>query len=158
MAVDMFLKLTGIKGESLDHKHKDEIDVLSFSFGASQSGSHSTGGGGGAGKVSFQDFSIIKNVDSASPDLFDRICSGQHIQNGVFTARKAGKEQVDFYKVSFEDVLISSISPGGTGTDVPRESVSLNFASLKIEVRRQTASGNFGPWETTSCDLAGNKD
>jgi type VI secretion system secreted protein Hcp len=156
MAVDMFLKLAGIKGESHDHKHKDEIEVLSFSFGASQSVSH--GSGGGAGKVSFQDFRIVKNVDSASPDLFDAVCAGKHIQEGTLTVRKAGhKESVDFYKVSFEDVLISSVGPGGTSNELPMEQVSLNFAGLKVEARRQRADGSFGPWETTRCDLAGDK-
>ena len=31
MAVDIFLKLGDIKGESTDDKHKNEIEVLSFS-------------------------------------------------------------------------------------------------------------------------------
>ena len=34
-ASDMFLKLTGVKGESVDDKHRDEIDVLSWSWGLS---------------------------------------------------------------------------------------------------------------------------
>ena len=39
MAVDMFLKVSNnIKGESKDHKHKDEIDVLAWSWGVSNSG------------------------------------------------------------------------------------------------------------------------
>src|SRR5262245_17376793 len=159
MAVDMFLKLAGIKGESHDHKHKDEIEVLSFSFGASQTGSHSSGGGGGAGKVTFQDFRIVKNVDSSSPDFFDAVCAGRHFQEGTLTVRKAGgKESVDFYKVQFEDVFITSVGPGGTSNEVPMEQVSLNFAGLKVEARRQAANGSFGPWETTRCDLAGEKN
>ena len=32
-AVDYFLKFDGIKGESADVKHKDEIDVESWSWG-----------------------------------------------------------------------------------------------------------------------------
>jgi len=32
MAVDMFLKLDGIKGESVDHKHGGEIHIESFSW------------------------------------------------------------------------------------------------------------------------------
>ena len=43
--VDMFLKLTNIKGEAQDAKHKDEIDVLTWSFGMSQSGSAHGGTG-----------------------------------------------------------------------------------------------------------------
>lgn len=54
MALDMFIKIDGIKGESTDDKHKDEIDVLSWSWGMSQSGTVHTTGGSGAGKVSFR--------------------------------------------------------------------------------------------------------
>ena len=57
MAVDMFVKIGDIKGESKDDKHKEEIDVLSWSWGVSQSGTMSSGGGGGAGKANFDDFS-----------------------------------------------------------------------------------------------------
>jgi type VI secretion system secreted protein Hcp len=55
MAVDMFLKLDGIKGEPRDHKHKDEIHIESFRWGMNQTGAHATGGGGGAGKVNVHD-------------------------------------------------------------------------------------------------------
>ena len=159
MAVDMFLKLGDIKGESIDDKHKDEIEILSFSFGVSQTLVTGGGGGGGTGKVQMQDFRVVKNVDTASPDLFDAVCSGKHIQEGVFTVRRAGhKESGDFYKVSFENVLISSVGPGGnTNESVPMEQLSLNFASVKIEVRRQSTRGTLGPWETTQCNLAGDK-
>ena len=52
MAVDYFLNLGTVEGESADHKHKGEIDLQSWSFGATNAGSFSMGGGGGAGKVS----------------------------------------------------------------------------------------------------------
>ena len=48
MATDIFAKIGDIKGESLDAKHKDEIEVLSFSWGVANSGSTATGGGGGS--------------------------------------------------------------------------------------------------------------
>ncbi|MBP5150000.1 type VI secretion system tube protein Hcp, partial [Pseudomonas protegens] len=38
MAVDIFIKIGDIKGESMDKAHKDEIDVLNWSWGMSQSG------------------------------------------------------------------------------------------------------------------------
>jgi len=37
MAVDIFLDLDGVKGESRDSKHLETIDVLSWSWGLSQS-------------------------------------------------------------------------------------------------------------------------
>jgi type VI secretion system secreted protein Hcp len=44
MAVDFFLKLDGIPGESKDKAHKGEIDVLAWSWGMSQSGTMHMGG------------------------------------------------------------------------------------------------------------------
>ena len=43
MAVDMFLKLGDIKGESLAVGHTEEIEVLSWSWGCSQMGTTHTG-------------------------------------------------------------------------------------------------------------------
>ena len=69
MAVDYFLKLKGIEGESTDEKHKNEIDVQSWSWGETQSGSAASGGGSGAGKVAMQDFNFVMKVNKASPKL-----------------------------------------------------------------------------------------
>ena len=69
-AIDYFLKLDGITGESADSKHKGEIEVLSFSFAESQVGPMGIGGGGGAGKVEMSDFSFTARTSKASPQLF----------------------------------------------------------------------------------------
>ena len=45
MASDIFAKIGDIKGESLDDKHKGEIEILSWSWGVTQSGTMSHGGG-----------------------------------------------------------------------------------------------------------------
>jgi type VI protein secretion system component Hcp len=50
MAVDMFIKIDSVDGETQDSKHKKEIDVLSWSWGMTNSGSAHVGGGAGAGK------------------------------------------------------------------------------------------------------------
>ncbi len=70
MAFDIFLKIDGVKGESSDAQHREEIEPASFSWGVSQEGATSAGGGAGAGKASFQDLHIIMNVSRASPQLF----------------------------------------------------------------------------------------
>src|SRR5262245_10475584 len=82
MAVDMFLKLEGVKGESKDHKHGGEIHIESFSWGMNQTGAHATGGGGGAGKVHVHDISFTKFVDKSSPTLMLFCAGGKHIPNG----------------------------------------------------------------------------
>jgi len=72
MASDIFAKIGDIKGESVDSKHKDEIEVLSFSWGVTNPGSISPGGGGGAGKATFQDLTIVHNIDKA----YEGLCHG----------------------------------------------------------------------------------
>ena len=76
MAVDIFLELEGIKGESKDDKHKDQIDVLSWSWGMAQSGTAHMGGGAGAGKVSVQDLNFTHYIDKSSPILMLHCCNG----------------------------------------------------------------------------------
>jgi type VI secretion system secreted protein Hcp len=149
MAVaDYFLKIDGIPGESQDAKHKDEIHLESWSFGAQQSGTFAFGGGGGAGKVAMQDFHFVMTVNKASPKLFLACSTGEHIKQAVLTCRKAGKNQQDFYKVTFYDMLVSSFQTSGSGssTTLPQESISLNFAKIEFSYQEQNADGTLkGP-------------
>jgi type VI secretion system secreted protein Hcp len=97
VALDIFLKVAGIKGESTDDQHREEIDVASFSWGLSQQRTTSTGGGAGASKASFQDLHVVTNVSQASPQLFLASAAGRHIETAVLTCRKVGGSlQQDF--------------------------------------------------------------
>ncbi|WP_029524702.1 Hcp family type VI secretion system effector [Polaromonas glacialis] len=142
MAVDMFLKLDDIKGESRDSKHKDEVDVLAWSWGLSQSGTTHMGGGGGAGKVNVQDLSLTKYVDKSTPNLIMATCNGKHYKEALLTVRKAGDKPLEYIKVTMKEVLISSVSTGGSGgEDRLTENVTLNFAAFKVEYTPQKSDG-----------------
>jgi type VI secretion system secreted protein Hcp len=158
MATDYFLKLEGIKGESKDAKHKDEIDLLSFSWGATQSGTHAGGGGGGAGKVSYQDFHFVMKMSKASPLLLQAVSTGKHIKQADLVARKAGGKQQEYLKIKFTDVLISSYQSGDSqgGDDIPVEQVSLNFAKINVEYADQKEDGSLNPATVASYDLKAN--
>jgi type VI secretion system secreted protein Hcp len=146
MAVDYFLKIKGIEGESFDHKHKNEIDVLSFSWGETQTGTHSGGGGGGAGKVSMQDFHFVMKHNKASPKLMLACANGEHITEALLTCRKAGKEQQEYLKVTFSDILVSNYQTSGSGAGdvLPMEQISLNFTKVEIEYKEQKPDGSLG--------------
>ena len=145
-AVDYFLKIDGIKGESHDDKHKDEIQLESWSFGESNTGTFAAGGGGGGGKGAMQDFHFVKRIDKAGPKLFQACATGEHIGNALLTCRKAGKEQQEYLKVTFTDILVSSYQTSGSGTasDVPMDQISLNFTKVEIEYKEQKADGTLG--------------
>ena len=144
-AVDYFLKIDGIEGESQDNKHEGEIDIESFSWGATQSGTIAVGGGGGAGKVSMQDFHFAMGVNKATPILFLACAQGDHIKNAILTCRKAGEEQQEFLKITMSDVLVSSFQIGGSGAGdvVPTDQISLNFAKIEVEYKEQDATGKL---------------
>jgi type VI secretion system secreted protein Hcp len=153
-AVDMFIKIDTIDGESTDKTHGKEIDVLSWSWGASQSGSMAMGGG--AGKVSMQDFTFTKSLDKSSPKLFEALATGKHLKEAKLVLR--GSSSMEYLVITFSDVLISSYSTGGSsGEDRPTESISLNFAQIKMSYVEQDASGRAGAATEFGWDLKANK-
>ena len=157
MAVDYFLKIEGIDGESKDKKHGKEIDLLSWSWGESQSGSSAYGGGGGAGKVSMQDFSFTMNNNAASPKLVLACANGSHIKSALLTCRKAGKDQQEYLKIKFADLLISSFQTGGSsGAEIPIDSISFNFSKIEYEYYPQKPDGTLDAKVPVHWDLKTN--
>jgi type VI secretion system secreted protein Hcp len=160
MAVDMYLKLDPIKGESTDDKHKDEIDVLSWSWGLNQTGSQHHSAGGGAGKVSVHDLHFTHWVDKSTTYLIKACTKGEHIAKGVLTVRKAGgSAALEYIKVTMEEIIVSSVTAGGTGGDERlTENVSLNFRKFKYEYTPQTDKGAAGSTAEFKWDIAANKE
>jgi type VI secretion system secreted protein Hcp len=157
MAVDMFLKLDGIKGESIDGKHKDEIAVLAWSWGMSNSGSAHLGGGAGSGKVNVQDLSLTKYIDVSTPDLMLSCCNGKHIAKAQLTVRKAGETALEYMIIKFEDLLVASVSTGGSGgEDRLTENVTLNFAKVNVEYTQQDQKGGAGAKPKMGWDIPAN--
>jgi type VI secretion system secreted protein Hcp len=159
MASDIFAKLGDIKGESLDDKHKDEIEVLSLSWGLSNSGSMAHGGGGGEGKASFQDITFMHNVDKASAVLMQNCALGTHIKEATITHRKSGKGQQEYLIIKLADVIVTSVSnSGSSGGGETTESVSLGFAKVIVEYKPQKPDGSLDAGVFFKYDLKANKE
>ena len=144
-AVDYFLKIDGMEGESQDKTHKKDIELLSWSWGETQTGTHGTGGGGGAGKVQMQDMHFTFSHCNASPKLALACANGEHIKKAVLVCRKAGKEQQEFLKITLSDLLVSSYQTGGSGHGdlVPTDQISLNFTKIESEYKEQKPDGSL---------------
>ncbi len=156
-SLDMFLMIEGVEGEAVDHSHSGEIDLLAWSWGMSQSGSMHTGGGGGAGKVSVQDVSLTKYIDKSTPNLVKTCCTGKHYPEAKIVVRKAGDKPVEYYIITMTDVLVTSVSTGGSGgEDRLTENVTLNFAKFTVEYTPQAKDGAPGATIETGFDIEGN--
>jgi type VI secretion system secreted protein Hcp len=158
MAADTFAKLGDIKGESLDDKHKDEIEVLSFSWGVTNSGSMGYGSGGGEGKASFHDLSFTHKVDKASPVLMQACATGVHLKDGTITVRKAGKGQQEFLVIKMNDIIITGVTHGSSGGDGASENVSIAFAKVAVEYKPQKADGSLDAGIHFKYDLKAQKE
>jgi type VI secretion system secreted protein Hcp len=159
-AVDYFLKIDGIEGESQDAKHAKEVDVLSWSWGQSQAAtSGAGGGGGGAGKVSMQDFHFTMSLNKASPKLMQACATGQHVKSATLTARKAGKTQAEYLTFKFSDILVSSYQTGGNASSdaLPIDQISLNFSKIEVTYKEQKPDGSLQTGTDFKYDLKQNK-
>lgn len=159
MAVDMFLELDGIVGETLDvtFKPKKAIDVRGFNWGVSNTGTFHHGSGGGSGKANFQDLSVVKYTDKATADLLLACANGKHIAKGTLTVRKAGEKPLEYMKISMSQILVSSVETGSqTDDERQTERVLLNFAKVKVEYFMQSANGGKEPGGEMAYDIAGN--
>lgn len=161
MAMDMYCLIDGgkLKGETRDKVYgpKGGIDVLAWSFGVSNSGSAHMGGGAGAGKCNVQDISITKYYDKSSPTLMQACCKGDHFPTVELIVRKAGGKPIEYIKIMMTEVMITSVSTGGSGgEDRLTENVTFNFAKFKIDYIEQKPDGSEGDKPTMTYSIAEN--
>ena len=151
-SVDYFLKMDGVKGESQDHKHKGEMQLQSFSWGAVNASGGGYGGGMGVGKVKMADFHFLTHTHAGSPALMLACATGEHIKTAVLTCRKAGKEQQEYLKFTFTDVMVTSFQLNGA-EHLPIETVSLAYSKIEMEYKEQKNDGSLAGAVKAGWDL-----
>ncbi len=155
---DFYIKIAGIDGESKDSKHAGWIDVLTFNYGVSQSSSMFTGGGGGVGKANFDVLSFTHYVDKATPNLMQYCASGKHVGTVEVSCCKAGDGSQEYMRITLTDCIITHAGPSGSTEDARvKESVSLSYSKIKVEVKEQNANGSMGAAVTGTWDVKLNK-
>ncbi len=155
----MFMKIDGANGESKDSNHKNWSDIVSFSWGATQPGNMASGGGLGAGKASFNDLHVVARIDKAAPAVMKHCASGKHLGKVELSVCKAGGQQVEYTKITLEDVLVSSVQLSG---ELNSESVVVNYAFQAAKVKQQyweqTEQGGKGAESLVAWDIKQNKE
>ena len=144
MAIDTYLHIDGIKGESTDGDHKDWIEVLSISpepaaqaKGVAEAAVKPQTKSSGPGEIV-----ITKQVDASSPKLSEMASSGKHIQKVMIELMRAsGDKPVKYMAIEMDQVVISGVrdgvSPHITERDHPTESVTFNYGQIKWTYTQQ---------------------
>jgi len=159
MAIDMFLKVDGVTGESKDSNHTGWTDITSFSWGATQPGNMSVGGGGGAGKVTFNDLNVDAKIDKSVTALLKYCASGKHLSKVELSICKAGGSQIEYARITLEDVLVTKVDYNGAN-DGDLVGMSYSFQASKVQQQywEQSSSGGKGPESNAGWNIKENKD
>ena len=129
-AVDAFIWFDKVAGPSTDAAHAGAFEIRAFSLGATNASTiGSATGGVGAGKVKFNEFTIKKTTDQASPLFRRALAGGQHFGQVKLEMRKAGGDPVTY---TFSDVSVSRVSWSGPGDEGPEESVTFVYGSVAM--------------------------
>lgn len=159
MAQDIFIKIDGIHGESMDASHTSEIEVLEWEWSISQQSNMHSGSGGGAAKCTVNDLTFEHYVDRASPNLMKYCLTGKPIDNAVLVVRKAGGTPLEFLTLSMEQVLITAVKlAANTNMRSPREEISLSFARVKQAYVVQNDQGGSAGTVSMGYDIKANKE
>jgi type VI secretion system secreted protein Hcp len=143
---NLYLKLDGVDGESLDKDHKDWIELESFNWGVSNGANMAKGQGGQAAQAHFASLTVTKHVDKASVPLFKDCATGKHIPKGTISCMKLdGDSRVEYLKIELTDILVASADFSAHGEhDMVHEHVALNFAEFKKSYKLQQDIGSAG--------------
>lgn len=135
MALDAFLKIQGIPGESADEAHKDCIEVLGYSHGMTQAATgHARAHAPEVrGRCELRDLSIVKVVDKATPLLAKHLCENKLIKEVKLELCRAGGNKEKYLEYTLSNVIISSISAskGSHGeAGLPLEEVTFSYGKM----------------------------
>ncbi len=152
LADDIFLKITGLPGNSMDSKHKDEIEVINFQQAFSGSGS---GSGAAAGKATCPQFYITKNVDNASPGLAEAASYQRTFPSATLVVRKSSEKGLEYYKIVMSSVSVQAASSSFTNEGGTYESVAFTARTSSMTYIPQKPDGSPGTAITKSVSCTG---
>jgi len=159
MAANMFIRIGDIKGESDDSRHKDEIEVVSWAWGLMQSTDSSPGAGSGGGRATFQNVTFTHLIDRASPRLMLACASAQRFPDARLAVRRPGTTTPEaFLLINLDNVIVTGVQSSGAETAGGLvEQVTLGFARVDYEYRRQLPDGSFDTGVHFKWDLQQNR-
>lgn len=146
MAINAYLKVHGVPGQS---KSKDQhIDIESFSFGVSHNvHPGQQGEDKHSGKADFSHVNVSKAVDKSSTEFFV-CCAKGHVfptVKMVYEKPNKGGKQEEYFYLELTNAVIASTSLAG-GSEHPSEQVAFSFDKIKMGYKAEKADGSLDGW------------
>jgi type VI secretion system secreted protein Hcp len=161
MAIDVYLQIGDIKGESQDSMHQGWIELISAQWGVTQprSATASTGGGHTAERCEHRTLALSKLADLASPMLMQHCSMGKTIPKAKLEFMRADGDgkPVKYYQVELENVMIANMEQMISQGNILHDNIGLRFSKVKWSYTQQKIGGGAGGNTSGSWDLAANK-
>jgi type VI secretion system secreted protein Hcp len=141
-----FLKIEGIRGESNDDRHADEIDIDSLGWAVSENALLTCQPE--VRRSVFQPILVSKRIDRSSPRLMEAAAAGTHFATATLSMDKGGEGRITFIRIKLTDAVVSAYRMGAGGGRLPADGFSLNYTTITVEYVPQRSDG--GPGETVS--------
>jgi type VI secretion system secreted protein Hcp len=160
MAIDAYLQLGEIKGESADSAHQGwiECESVNWSIRQPKSATSSTAGGHTAERAELSDVTFHKICDLASPLLAQHCAMGKTIPKAKFEFYRADGNgtRVKYYEVELENVMIGHVAQGVAAGGM-NDSIGLKFSKVKWRYTQQKIAGGAGGNTAGGWDLSTNR-
>ena len=161
MAIDVYLQIDGIKGESQDSAHQGWIEITSAQWGVMQpkSATASTGGGHTAERCEHRTLALSKLADLSSPLLMQTCSMGKTIPKAKLEFMRADGDghRVRYYEVELENVMIANVEQMIHDGSILHDEFGLRFSKVKWKYTQQKVSGGASGNTSGGWDLACNR-
>ena len=135
----MYLKMTGITGESLANGHVGDIDLVSWDWGLQSA--HALGDGSPGGASSFNALNIVKRVDRATPTLFKFCDEHKVVSSATLTVSKAsGASPLEYVTIDMTKIRIVSVDVRTVEAELT-EHLSLSCETMTFNYTPQASGG-----------------
>lgn len=145
MAVDMFIKFSGVDGESQQKSFENWIEINSFSMSSAAAGSTAVGGGSGVGKPSIHGVNFTTVAGKHTPTIAQKYFKGEHFDKvEVKFIKQTGDDSGQtYYHLTMEHVFVTSMQNGKGEGSLGSESMSLTAESYEQEYFAQDSKGKI---------------
>jgi type VI secretion system secreted protein Hcp len=125
------------------------FEIVDFSFGVENPTTiGSATGGAGAGKIQFNEFTITKMTDSASPTFFKNCVVGAHFSSVTIdlaiTGGNPGNGATPFLQFKFDTVFTTKVDWSGPGDEGPQETVTFVYGQVQVQYQSMTGPVSAG--------------
>jgi type VI protein secretion system component Hcp len=124
-----------------------QFEVNSFSFDTTHPTTiGSSSAGAGTGKLQFQKFQFVKQLDKYSATLFQDLASGTVIKQAELVVREPSAKGMEVPVVQYvlKDVAVTDLHVSGQGS-APTETIQGLYAAISFVVYNQSANGTVKP-------------